>query len=108
MSRIEIDQCRLLVLQAAHTIDTLGNKAARTQVAEAKVAVARMAQTVTDRAIQVHGGAGVSQDFPLAMMLAGARTLRIADGPDEVHIISIASNELRRIGKQLFNQGAKL
>ena len=94
-SRIEIDQCRLLVLNAAHALDVKGNKAARKLVAMAKVAVPQMAQRVVDRAIQVHGGGGLSSDVPLAYMLTGARALRIADGPDEVHLISIAAQELK-------------
>eukprot|EP00730_Choanoeca_flexa_P015806 TRINITY_DN7339_c0_g1_i2.p1 TRINITY_DN7339_c0_g1~~TRINITY_DN7339_c0_g1_i2.p1 ORF type:complete len:780 (+),score=197.70 TRINITY_DN7339_c0_g1_i2:336-2342(+) len=101
-SRIAIDSNRLLVLQAASVIDTAGNKAARRLVAEAKVSVARMAQDVVDKAIQVHGGAGVSGDFPLAYMFAGARALRLADGPDEVHLVSIAASELKRVAKAKF------
>ncbi len=95
-SRIEIDQARLLTEYAAWLMDTAGNKAARTEVAEIKVAVPNMACRVVDRAIQVHGGGGVSGRFPLAQMYAGARTLRIADGPDEVHRRSIARAELAR------------
>ncbi|EGD79532.1 serine/threonine protein kinase [Salpingoeca rosetta] len=102
LSRIEIDQCRLLVLQAAKAIDVQGNKAARKHVAMAKVAVARTAQRVLDRAIQVFGGAGLSSDFPLAYMFTGARALRIADGPDEVHMLSIASLELKAAAKRAF------
>ena len=101
VSRIAIDQGRLLVLQAARVLDAHGNKAARQLVAEAKVAVARMAQEVVDRAIQIHGAAGVSQDLPLAIMFAGARSLRIADGPDEVHLISIAAAELQRCARAM-------
>ncbi len=95
-SRIEIDQARLLTEYAAWLMDTAGNKAARNEVAEIKVAVPNMACRVIDRAIQVHGGGGVSDRFPLAQMYAGARTLRIADGPDEVHRRSVARAELAR------------
>jgi acyl-CoA dehydrogenase len=96
LSRIGIDQARLLVLQTAWLIDTVGAKAARTQVAAIKAVVPQMACDVVDRAIQVHGGMGVSDDVPLAAMYAGLRTLRIADGPDEVHLRSIARAELGR------------
>jgi acyl-CoA dehydrogenase len=94
-SRIEIEQARLLVLKCAWMIDTQGAKAARKEIAAIKVAVPRMAQQVVDRAIQVHGGAGVSQDTVLASMYAGIRTLRIVDGPDEVHIRDIARMEIK-------------
>jgi acyl-CoA dehydrogenase len=94
-SRIEIDQTRLLVLHTAHLMDTLGNKAARKEIAGIKVAAAHMALRVLDRAIQVHGGGGVSQVFPLARHFAIYRTLRIADGPDEVHLETVAKQELR-------------
>ena len=94
-SRIEIEQARLLVLKCAWMIDTHGAKAARKEIAAIKVAVPRMAQQVVDRAIQVHGGAGVSQDTVLAAMYAGIRTLRIVDGPDEVHIRDIARMEIK-------------
>src|SRR5450631_645996 len=96
MSRIAIDQARLLVLQTAWLIDTVGAKAARTQVAAIKAVVPQMACDVVDRAIQVHGGMGVSDDVPLAAMYAGLRTLGIADGPDEVHFRSVARAELGR------------
>lgn len=95
-SRIEIDMARLLTLKAAHLMDTVGNKAARTEIAAIKVAAPNVALKVVDRAIQVHGGGGVSDDFPLASMYAHLRTLRLADGPDEVHKRSIAQWELRR------------
>ncbi len=94
-SRIEIDQARLLVLKTAWLIDTSGAKSARKEIAAIKVAVPRMAQEVVDRAIQTFGGAGVSQDSPLAGMYAGIRSLRIADGPDEVHLRDIARLELK-------------
>ena len=96
LSRIEIDQARLLTLKAAALIDSVGAKAARTEIAAIKVVAPRVACDVIDRAIQVHGGAGVSDDTPLAAMYAGARSLRLADGPDEVHLRDIARQELRR------------
>ena len=95
-ARIAIDQARLYTLYTAWLMDTQGNKAARGAVAGIKVAVPAMAQQVIDHAIQAHGAAGVSQDFPLAEMYAQTRILRIADGPDEVHRRSIARLELRR------------
>lgn len=95
-ARLAIDQARLLVLKAAWMMDTVGNKAARREIAMIKAAVPQMALTVIDRAIQVHGGAGVSPDFPLAQFWIYARTLRIADGPDEVHLESIAKMELKK------------
>ena len=94
-SRIAIEQARLLTLKAAWMIDTVGAKGARKEIAAIKVVAPRMALEVIDRAIQVHGGAGVSDDTPLAMMWAGLRSLRIADGPDEVHLRDIARLELR-------------
>ena len=96
-SRIEIDMARLLTLRAAWLMDTVGNKAARTEISSIKVAAPNVALRVVDRAIQVHGGGGVSDDFPLAWMYAHLRTLRFADGPDEVHKRSIARMELRRV-----------
>ena len=93
-SRIELDMCRLAVLRAAHMMDTLGNKEARKYISAIKVAVPNMALKVIDRAIQIHGALGVSQDTPLAQMWIGQRTLRIADGPDEVHRRVIARAEL--------------
>jgi acyl-CoA dehydrogenase len=95
-SRIEIEQTRLLVLKTAWLMDTAGNKGARIEVSAIKVAAPELAVRVIDRAIQVHGGGGVSDDFPLAAMYAHARTLRIADGPDEVHKMAIAKRELHR------------
>src|SRR5437660_7121792 len=85
---------RLLTVKAAWLMDTVGNKHARTEIAAIKVAAPDVALRVIDRAIQVHGGAGVSDDFPLATMYAHLRTLRLADGPDEVHKLSIARREL--------------
>lgn len=94
-SRMAIDQARLLVLKAAWMMDTVGNKAAQKEIAMIKAAVPQMALKVIDRAIQVHGGGGVSQDFPLAAFWTYARSLRLADGPDEVHLESIAKMEIR-------------
>ncbi|ORI27311.1 acyl-CoA dehydrogenase family protein [Rhodococcus sp. 1168] len=95
-ARIDIEMTRLLTLKAAYLMDTVGNKQARTEIAAIKVAAPEMALKIIDRAIQVHGGGGVSDDFPLAMMYAHIRTLRLADGPDEVHKMSIAKMELRK------------
>ncbi len=95
-ARMAIEQARLLVLRTAWLIDTRGAQAAASEVAAIKVVVPRMACRVIDDAIQVHGGAGVSDDVPLAAMYAAARTLRIADGPDEVHVRSVARAELAR------------
>jgi acyl-CoA dehydrogenase len=94
-SRIEIEQARLLTLKTAHMMDTVGNKEARAEIAMIKVAAPSAALRVIDRAIQVHGGGGVSDDFGLARAWAHARTLRILDGPDEVHRRAIARTELR-------------
>jgi acyl-CoA dehydrogenase len=99
-SRIEIDMARLLTLNAAWLMDTVGNKHARTEIAAIKVAAPEIALKVIDRAIQVHGGAGVSGDFPLATMYAHLRTLRLADGPDEVHKRTIARQELRKLATE--------
>jgi acyl-CoA dehydrogenase len=94
-ARIDIEQSRLLVLKAAWIIDNHGAKAARKEIAAIKVAIPRMAEQIINNAIQAHGGAGVSQDTPLAAMYAGVRTLRIVDGPDEVHLRDIARLELK-------------
>ncbi|MCW5680315.1 MAG: acyl-CoA dehydrogenase family protein [Xanthobacteraceae bacterium] len=95
-SRMDIDQARLLTLYAAHKMDELGNKEARAEIAMIKVVAPNMTQKVIDRAIQMHGGGGVSSDFPLAKAWAGNRTLRLADGPDEVHRETIAKMELKK------------
>jgi acyl-CoA dehydrogenase len=95
-ARILIDQARLLVLNAAHMMDTVGNKAAAKEIAMIKVAAPNMACQVIDWAIQAHGGAGVCDDFGLASAYAHARSLRLADGPDEVHRNTIGKLELRR------------
>lgn len=95
-SRIEIEMCRLLVFKTAYLMDTIGNKAARDAISQIKVAVPNMALRVIDRAIQMHGAAGVSQDFPLAALWTSQRTLRLADGPDEVHRRVIARKELAK------------
>jgi acyl-CoA dehydrogenase len=98
-SRMEIDQARLLTLKAASMMDTVGNKAARTEIAMIKVVAPNVTLRVLDRAIQAHGGAGVSEDTFLASSWANVRTLRLADGPDEVHAESIAKWELGKWSK---------
>ncbi len=105
-SRIEIDMAREYVLKTAHLMDTEGNKAAATEISGIKVAVPRMALQVIDRAIQVHGAAGVTQVTPLAHMYAHMRTLRIADGPDEVHKMTIARREIRKHSPSFRMNGA--
>jgi acyl-CoA dehydrogenase len=95
-SRLEIEQARLLVLRTAWLMDTVGNRHARTEIAGIKVVAARTAASVVDRAIQLFGGAGLTEDTPLALFYAMARQLRIADGPDEVHLRTVARQELRR------------
>ena len=93
-SRCMIDQARLLTLKAAYMMDTAGNKAARTEIAMIKVVAPNAAQQIIDWAIQAHGGAGLSDDFPLAYAYVWARILRLADGPDEVHRNALAKWEL--------------
>lgn len=100
-SRIAIEEIRLLTLKAAHSIDTLGSASARKEIAMIKVAAPKAVCKIADWAIQVHGGAGVSQDYPLANMYAIIRTLRLADGPDEVHLSAIAKMELQDQARQL-------
>ena len=102
-SRLEIDAARLVVLDAAVKMDLFGPKAALAEIAQAKVLVPSMALTVIDRAVQAFGAAGVSQDTPLANMWALVRTLRLADGPDEVHLQQMGRNENKR-GKEVARQ----
>ncbi len=98
LSRLEVEQARLLVLKTAWLIDTVGSKGAATEIAAIKVVAPRVACAVIDRAIQVHGGGGLSDDFPLAYLYTAARALRLADGPDEVHLRTVARHELGRHG----------
>ncbi len=95
-ARIDLEMARLLTLKTAWLVDTVGGRHARTEIAAIKVAAPQVALRVIDRAIQVHGGGGVSDDFPLARMYAHIRPLRLAAGPDEVHKMTIARRELRR------------
>ena len=95
-SRIQIESLRLLVLKTAWLMDTVGNREAMTEIQAIKIAVPRAVQQILDRAIQVFGGAGVSDDTPLAEMFAGSRVLRLADGPDEVHLSALGKAEFRR------------
>lgn len=104
-SRVEIEMARLLTLKAAWLMDTVGNKHARVEIAAIKVAAPNVALKILDRAIQVHGGGGLSDDFPLAEMYAQQRTLRFADGPDEVHKRVIARQELRRHNERAAARG---
>jgi acyl-CoA dehydrogenase len=95
-SRVRIEQARLLVLKTAWLMDTVGNKGAHTEIQAIKIGVPSMTEWVLDKAVQAHGAGGVSQDFPLGQLWAAARTLRLADGPDEVHRMSLARRELKR------------
>jgi acyl-CoA dehydrogenase len=95
-SRVRIEQLRLLALKTAWLMDTVGNKGAHTEIQAIKIATPTTVEWILDKAIQVHGAGGLSQDFPLAQMIAGIRTLRFADGPDEVHKNALARAELRR------------
>ena len=94
-SRVRIEQARLLVLKTAWLMDTVGNRAAHNEIQSIKIAVPATTEWIIDKAIQAHGGAGVSQDVPLTMLWMNARMLRLADGPDEVHEASLARRELR-------------
>lgn len=96
LSRVEIDQTRLLCLNAAHRMDLYGNKIAKNDIATIKIASPRMAKAVTDRAIQAFGAMGLSQDTPLAHFWTWARILQFADGPDEVHLTAVAKNEIQQ------------
>ncbi len=107
-SRIELEQARLLVLKAAWMMDTVGNREARTEIAAIKVAAARTASSVIDRAIQIFGGAGIGDDTQLPLAFAYARHLRIADGPDEVHLRTVARQEFRRAQERLDARGAEV
>jgi alkylation response protein AidB-like acyl-CoA dehydrogenase len=95
-SRIRIEESRLLVMKAAWLMDTVGNRGAHTEIQAIKVVVPRNVEWIVDKAIQTYGAAGLSQETPLAHMFAGARALRIADGPDEVHLASLARRELKK------------
>ncbi|SNT10198.1 acyl-CoA dehydrogenase family protein [Actinacidiphila glaucinigra] len=99
-ARVEIEQLRLLVLKTAWLMDTVGNRGAHTEIQAIKIATPEKVGLILDRAIQLHGAGGVSQDFPLAELYAAARTLRLADGPDEVHKRSLARRELKRYAQQ--------
>jgi acyl-CoA dehydrogenase len=98
-SRVQLDQMRLLVLRTAWLIDTVGAKQAATEISEIKICVPSVAQEIIDRSIQIHGAAGLTSDFPLAMLFAHARGLRFADGPEEVHRTVLAKRELKRYSK---------
>jgi acyl-CoA dehydrogenase len=95
-ARMDLEMARLLVLKTAWLMDTVGNRGARTEVAAIKAVVPRLVARIVDQALQIHGAGGVSDDFPLASMYAHVRTLRIADGPDEVHVMSVARQEVKR------------
>lgn len=102
----DLNAARLLTLQCAHQMDLVGPRASRQLISSIKVAVPQWTTAVIDRALQVHGGAGVSDDFVLAKALAGMRTLRLADGPDEVHRQSVALLELKRLYREQFGVDA--
>jgi len=106
-ARIDIEMCRLLCLKAADMMDKAGNKSARLEIAMIKVAAPRLALKIIDDAIQAHGGGGVTTDFGLAKAYAGIRTLRLADGPDEVHQRTIARMEYGKYGDLVFKQKAE-
>jgi acyl-CoA dehydrogenase len=95
-ARVTIEQLRLLVLKTAWLMDTVGNRGAHTEIQAIKIATPREVERILDKAIQAHGAGGVSQDYPLASLWAHARTLRLADGPDEVHKRSLARRELKQ------------
>jgi acyl-CoA dehydrogenase len=105
-SRVQLDQTRLLVLRTAWLIDTAGAKQAATAISEIKICVPSVAQEIIDRSIQIHGAAGLTGDFPLAMLFAQARGLRFADGPEEVHRAVLAKRELKRYSKTPFQSHA--
>lgn len=96
-SRVRIEQLRLLVLKTAWLMDTVGNKGAHSEIQAIKIATPKTIEWILDKAIQVHGAGGLSQDYFLAQAFAGIRTLRFADGPDEVHKNSLARAEIRRL-----------
>ncbi|WP_424214547.1 acyl-CoA dehydrogenase family protein [Streptomyces sp. BI20] len=106
-ARVSVEQLRLLVLKTAWLMDTVGNRGAHTEIQAIKIATPRAVVEILDRAVQLHGAGGVSQDFPLAELWAAARTLRLADGPDEVHQRSLARRELRRHGGERADGGAR-
>merc|ERR1712226_1342162 len=101
LSRIQIEQSRLLTLKAAHMMDTVGNKVAAPEIAMIKVVAPRMLQEVVDRAIQAHGGAGLHSDLPLAGLYGYARSGRLFDGPDEVHLRAVSRTEMRKFTKSV-------
>jgi acyl-CoA dehydrogenase len=95
-ARVKVEQLRLLVLKTAWLMDTVGNKGAHTEIQAIKIATPEAVEWILDKAIQLHGAGGLSQDFPLAASFAGIRTLRFADGPDEVHKMSLARREIKK------------
>jgi acyl-CoA dehydrogenase len=106
-SRMEIDQARLLTMRAAWLMDTVGNQAARSDISAIKVVAPNVSLRVIDRAIQTHGGGGLSQDFPLAQAYARQRVLRLADGPDEVHRRTVARIELGKVAARNDGPGSR-